>query len=68
MLNRVLAAGRRTQLKRDLERLGWTHRQLAEVLDLSERNIRRYISGELDIPKVVCLAVLWVRNNRYDPS
>jgi transcriptional regulator with XRE-family HTH domain len=35
----------------------WTQASLAEALGMSERQIRRYVSGKVPVPKVVWLAI-----------
>lgn len=45
---------------RMIKRAGLTQRGLAKELQINERTMRRYCSGELVIPKTVELAVLWV--------
>jgi predicted transcriptional regulator len=38
-----------------------TQRQAAEDLGISERNVRRYLAGDLPIPRVVELAINYLR-------
>ena len=45
------------QLQRLLDNAGKSQRGMAKELGISERNMRRYVSGELPIPRVVELAV-----------
>lgn len=45
------------QLKKALDVDGLTQREMAGKLDIDERTMRRYCSGELPIPHVVGLAV-----------
>lgn len=39
------------------QELGLSQRGLAKVLDIDERTVRRYISGELKMPRVFQIAV-----------
>lgn len=36
---------------------GWTQAGLATMLDMEQRQIRRYLSGDAKVPKVVWLAI-----------
>jgi transcriptional regulator with XRE-family HTH domain len=47
-------------LKRMLDRAGLSQRGLAKELQINERTMRRYCSGEQPIPKTVEYAILWV--------
>lgn len=47
-------------LKRMLKRAGLSQRGLAKELEINERTMRRYVSGEQPIPKVVEYAILHV--------
>jgi plasmid maintenance system antidote protein VapI len=59
----MLTQNKRRQILADvLEYHNWTHARLAKELDMSERNIRRYVSGKIDIPWVVCMALCWIRD------
>lgn len=49
------------QLREVLRVAGWTQLQLATALDLNERTVRRYVSGELPLPKVTVLAIRWLQ-------
>ncbi len=63
----MLSQNHRRQLLKDtLKDLSWTHARLAEELEMSERNIRRYVAGDLDIPMVVCLALRWIAEGVID--
>ena len=39
------------------EQLGMSQRELARALDLDERTVRRYIAGDLPMPRLFQLAV-----------
>lgn len=45
------------QLKRLLARIGQTQVGMAHRLGISSRNMRRYVAGELPVPRVVEIAV-----------
>lgn len=45
------------QLKDLLERVGQTQVGMARILGISDRTMRRYIAGELPVPRVVEIAV-----------
>jgi len=45
------------QLQRLLDQAGKSQRGMAKEIGISERNMRRYVAGELPIPRVVELAV-----------
>jgi hypothetical protein len=46
------------QLQKLLDKMGETQVGMAKRLGISDRNMRRYVSGELPVPRVVELAVL----------
>jgi transcriptional regulator with XRE-family HTH domain len=46
------------ELRQVLKAEGVSQRLLAKGLELDERTIRRYVAGDLKIPRVVHLAVL----------
>ena len=48
------------QLRKLLERAGLSQSEAARRLDISDRTMRRYISGELPVPRVVEYALQWV--------
>lgn len=50
-----------TSFNRILRAQGWTHEQIAKKLDLTTRQIRRYVSGDAPIPHVVRLALHHLR-------
>lgn len=45
------------QLKKAIEMVGMSQREMARQLDIDERTMRRYCAGHLPIPHVVGLAV-----------
>lgn len=45
------------QLQRLLDKMGETQVGMAKRLGISDRNMRRYVSGELPVPRVMVLAV-----------
>ena len=48
------------QLKRALAKATLSQRGAAKLLEINERTMRRYISGEQPIPRVVEYAVSWI--------
>jgi hypothetical protein len=48
------------QLQRLLDRAGFSQRGMAKELQINERTMRRYCSGEQKIPWVVEYAILFV--------
>lgn len=48
------------QLKRALQRAGLSQRGAAKALDINERTMRRYVSGEQPVPRVVEYALNWL--------
>ena len=48
------------QLQKLLDRAGLSQRGAAKEIGISERQMRRYISGDAEIPKVVEYALLWL--------
>jgi transcriptional regulator with XRE-family HTH domain len=45
------------ELQKMIQAAGLTQREVAKVLNINERTMRRYVLGELPIPKVIELAV-----------
>ncbi len=45
------------QLKSAIAAIGYSQREMAAKLDIDERTMRRYIAGDLPIPRVVALAI-----------
>lgn len=52
------------QLKRALKRVGLTQRVFARAIDISERQVRRWVAGDSPVPRVVQYALLWVCRHR----
>jgi hypothetical protein len=48
------------QLKRVLAKAALSQRGAAKLLEINERTMRRYVSGEQPIPRVVEYALLWI--------
>jgi DNA transposition AAA+ family ATPase len=48
------------QLRKLLEKAGLSQSGAAREIDIGDRTMRRYIAGDLPIPKVVELALLYV--------
>jgi plasmid maintenance system antidote protein VapI len=48
------------QLQRLLDRCGLSQRAAAKALEINERSMRRYCSGEQPVPKTVELALLYL--------
>lgn len=46
-----------TELRELIESSGLSQREIARMLVIDERTLRRYLAGDLPIPKVVELAV-----------
>jgi DNA transposition AAA+ family ATPase len=46
-----------TELKKLISDCGLTQREVAQMIEIDERTMRRYISGALPIPTVVEIAV-----------
>lgn len=49
------------RIRAEIARLGRSQRGLARELDIDERTMRRYCSGELEVPQVVWLALKALR-------
>ena len=52
------------QLQKLLDQSGLSQRGAAKELDISERNMRRYIAGDLPVPRVVEYALRWLISQR----
>jgi plasmid maintenance system antidote protein VapI len=52
------------QLKRLLDSAGLSQRGAARELEINERTMRKYVSGESPIPKTVELALCWIAHIR----
>jgi hypothetical protein len=48
------------QLQRLLDRAGLSQRGAAKALEINERTMRKYVSGDSPIPKTVELALLYL--------
>jgi hypothetical protein len=48
------------QLQKMLDLCNLSQRKAAKILELNERSMRRYCSGEQPVPKTVEYAILWV--------
>ncbi len=48
------------QLKRALAKAGLSQRGAAKRLEINERTMRRYVSGEQEVPRVIEYAVYWI--------
>lgn len=53
----MTAASDADRLRKLLSDAGLSQRGAARQLDIDERTMRRYCSGELDVPRVVWLAI-----------
>lgn len=51
------------ELKMLLKAEGLSQRKLAKMLGLNERTVRRYVAGDLPMPKVVQLAVTCIMDH-----
>lgn len=49
-----------TQLKKVLAKAALSQRGAAKLLEINERTMRRYISGEQPVPRVVEYALMWI--------
>ena len=47
-----------------LDKLGLSHEAAADKLDVTVRTIRRYASGETEIPQAVILALKYLQTQR----
>ena len=52
------------QLQKLLDQSGLSQRGAAKELGISERNMRRYIAGDLPVPRVVEYALRWLISQR----
>lgn len=48
------------QLQRLLDRAGLSQRGAAKALEINERTMRKYVSGDSPVPKTVELALLYL--------
>lgn len=49
-----------SQLKKILAKAALSQRGAAKLLEINERTMRRYVSGEQPIPRVVEYALMWI--------
>lgn len=54
------------QLQKLLDRAGLSQRGAAKAIGISERQMRRYVAGEADVPLVVEFALRWVIHTLAD--
>jgi hypothetical protein len=59
-LGRGMGSVTALQLQRLLDRAGLSQRGAAKALEINERSMRRYCSGEQPVPKTVELALLYL--------
>lgn len=57
-----------TELRALLESAGLSQRGAARLLDIDERTMRRYCSGDLPIPNVIVLALRQVIDQKHSPE
>jgi plasmid maintenance system antidote protein VapI len=50
------------QLQRLLDRAGLSQRGAAKALEINERTMRKYVSGDSVVPKTVELALRWLES------
>jgi DNA-binding transcriptional regulator YiaG len=56
-----------TQLRQALKGLGWTRKRFAKELEVNERTVRRWLSGESPVPQTVALAVAHLAHTPRKP-
>lgn len=56
------------QFRKLLERAGLSQSEAARQLEISDRTMRRYVSGETRVPRAVVYAILHVINKRKDDT
>jgi hypothetical protein len=56
------------QLKRVLAKAALSQRGAAKLLEINERTMRRYIAGDMPIPRVVEYALLWISSQSSGDS
>jgi DNA transposition AAA+ family ATPase len=52
------------QLQRFLDDAGMSQRGAAHELDIGERTMRRYIAGDLPVPRAIEFALRWLASQR----
>ena len=60
------AAINRDDIRRLLAECGLSQRGAARLLGINERTMRRYVLGELPVPKAIELALLGMRRLKLD--
>jgi plasmid maintenance system antidote protein VapI len=60
---RIAAAHRGANVERLLEKAELSQRGAARALEINERTMRRYCSGDSPAPRVVLLALAYLRDN-----
>lgn len=56
------------QLQRLLDSAGLSQRGAARDLQISERQMRRYVAGDAEVPKVIEYALRWLIQQRESKS
>jgi hypothetical protein len=56
------------QLQKLLDSAGLSQRGAAKELGISDRQMRRYVSGDAEVPKVVEYALRWLIHKRASGS
>lgn len=56
------------QLQKALDRAGMSQRGAAKELGISERQMRRYCSGDATVPRVVELALLYLSERKHEQN
>ena len=56
------------QLQKFLDDAGLSQRGAARELNIGERTMRRYIAGDLPVPRVVEFALRWLASQRTSDS
>jgi hypothetical protein len=58
----------RQQLRQLIESAGLSQVEAARLIGITDRNMRRYIAGDLSIPRPIELALLFVIGQRMQPG
>lgn len=56
------------QLQKLLDSAGLSQRGAAKELEISDRQMRRYIAGDAEVPKVIEYALRWLIHTRASDS
>jgi transcriptional regulator with XRE-family HTH domain len=56
------------QLRQLLESAGVSQSEAARLIGITDRTLRRYIAGDLPVPRPVALALLYVVAQRVQPG